>query len=148
MFYDVSDLRSDEIFLKLNRTCDAQPEKNWLPAYYFDICLLDGTSIGGCDLRIGHNDKTYLGGNIGYAVNEEYRGHHYAAKACELLFMLARKHGMDHVIITCDPVNAASNRTCERLHGEYLETADIPEDNEMFEAGKRQVKIYRFDLAG
>ena len=46
MFYDVSDLKTDEIFLKLVKTCGAQPEKQWVPAYCFDICLLDGTKIG------------------------------------------------------------------------------------------------------
>ena len=61
MFYDVTDLKDEEIFLRLVKTCDEQPEKQWLPAYYFDICLLDGTKIGYCDLRIGHNDKTYIG---------------------------------------------------------------------------------------
>ena len=40
MFYDVSDLKTEEIFLKLVKTCDAQAEKRWVPAYYFDICLL------------------------------------------------------------------------------------------------------------
>ena len=81
MFYDVSDLKDSEIFLKLTCTCDAQPEKRWLPAYYFEICLLDGTRVGSCDLRIGHNEKTYFGGNIGFGVDEAYRGHRYAAKA-------------------------------------------------------------------
>lgn len=111
MFYEVNDLRDDEIFLKLIRTCDAQPEKRWLPAYYFEICLLDGQRVGYCDLRIGHNDKTYIVGNIGYGIDEAYRGHHYAAKACRLLLKQAKKHGMDYLIITCAPENAASART-------------------------------------
>ncbi len=146
MFYAADDLKTAEIFLRLEKTCEAQPEKRWVPAYYFDICLPDGTKAGHCDLRIGHNDKTYIGGNIGYGVDEPYRGHHYAAKACELLFQLARKHGMAYVIITCDPANAASSRTCQIAGGKYMETADIPEDNEMYAEGKRQVMIYRFDL--
>ena len=146
MFYDVEDLKTDEIFLKLYKTCEAQPEKRWLPAYYFEICLPDGTKVGTCDLRVGHNDKTYIGGNIGYAVDEEYRGHHYAAEACRLLFQQAKKHGLDYVIITCDPSNVASYKTCEYAGGSYIETADIPEDNEMYAEGKRQVRIYRFDL--
>jgi len=29
--------------------------------------------------------------------------HHYAAKACIILKSLARKHGMDKLIITCNP---------------------------------------------
>ena len=146
MFYGVSDLKTEDIFLKLNKTCGAIPEKQWVSAYYFDICLPDGTKIGSCDLRIGHNSKTYIGGNIGYGIDERYRGHHYAAKACGLLFRQAKKHGMDHLIITCDPSNKASSRTCELAGGTYIETADIPKDNEMYAEGKRRVMIYRFDL--
>lgn len=147
MFFDAEDLRTNEIFLKLSKTCDAQPEKKWLPAYYFDICLLNGISIGHCDLRIGHNEKTYIGGNIGYGIDEEYRGHHYAATACELLFKQARKHSMDYLIITCVPDNIASSRTCEITGGKFLEIANIPEDNEMYTEGKRQVKIFKFDIS-
>lgn len=146
MFFDIEDLRTNEIFLKLTKTCEAQPERKWLPAYYFDICLLNGTVIGHCDLRIGHNEKTYIGGNIGYGIEEEYRGNHYAAKACELLFKQAKKHGMDYLIITCIPDNIASSRTCEISGGELLEITNIPKDNEMYLKGKRQVKIFKFKI--
>ena len=146
MFHDVSDLRTEELFLRLVRICDAQPEKKWLPAYYFDICLPDGQKIGYCDLRIGHNEKTHIGGNIGYGIDEAYRGHHYAAKACALLFLQARKHGMTYLTISCQPSNAASSRTCQLAGGTFVETAPIPEDNEMYAEGKRQVMIYRFEL--
>ena len=146
MFYDVDDLRSDEIVLKLTKTCEAQPEKRWLPAYYFDICLLNGTPIGKCDLRIGHNEKTYIGGNIGYGIDEPYRGHHFAAKACRLLFHQAKKHGLDYLIITCDPKNTASSRTCEIAGGKFIKIEAIPQDNELYAEGKREVKIFRFDI--
>ncbi len=145
-FFDTSDLKSDEIFLRLTKTCDAQPEKRWLPVYYFDICLPDGTRIGNCDLRIGHNEKTYIGGNIGYRVDEAFRGHHYAAKACRLLFRLAEKHGLDHLFITCRPENLASAGTCEDAGGKFVEIAAVPEDNEMYADGAGQVRIYRFDI--
>ena len=145
-FYPTDDLRSDELYLRLERTADAQPEKRWLPAYYFSVCLNDGTKIGYCDLRIGHNDKTCIGGNIGYGIDAAHRGHHYAAKACALLFRQAAKHGMDYLIITCVPENAASAKTCELAGGQYLETAAIPEDNEMYAEGKRRVMVWRFDL--
>ena len=90
MFYDTQDLKDNDIYLRLNKTCEEQPEKKWLPAYYFDICLLDGEKVGHCDLRIGHNQKTYIGGNIGYGIDEAFRGNHYAAKACKLLFRQAK----------------------------------------------------------
>ena len=146
MFYDTEDLRDGEIMLQLERTAEGNPEKNWVPAYYFGICLADGTRIGQCNLRIGHNDRLYIGGNIGYGIDEGYRGHHYAAKACRLLFRQARKHELGYVIITCDPTNIASSRTCELADGAYLETADIPEDHDMYERGLRRVMVYRFDL--
>ena len=146
MFYDTSDLKTEEIYLRLNRTADAVPEKQYVPAYYFDICLPDGTKIGYCDLRVGYNDKTYIGGNIGYGIDEPYRGNHFAAKACALLFRQAKKHGMDYLTISCQPSNKASSRTCEIAGGTYIGTEDIPEDNEMYAEGKRQVMIYRFEL--
>ena len=145
-FLPVDDLQSDELFLRLEEASEAKPEKRWLPAYHFGICLPDGTRIGCCDLRIGHNDKTYVGGNIGYGIDAPYRGHRYAAKACALLFRQARKHGLDYVIITCVPENRASSRTCELAGGVLLETARIPEGNEMYAEGKREVLVYRFDL--
>ncbi|MBQ8160010.1 MAG: GNAT family N-acetyltransferase [Clostridia bacterium] len=146
-FYPVDDLKDDVIFLRLNHTADARPEKRWLPAYYFDICQMDGTKVGYCDLRIGHNEKTYIGGNIGYGIIEAHRGHRYAARACRLLFRQAGKHGMEYVIITCDPDNRASARTCELAGGTYLETASIPPDNEMYLEGKREAMIWKFSLA-
>ena len=145
-FYSADDLWDNEIMLLLERTCEAQPEKDWVPAYYFSVCLLDGTKIGQCDLRIGHNDRLYIGGNIGYRIDEAYRGHHYAAKACRLLFRLARRHGLEYVIITCDPSNKASSETCRLAGGRYLETAPVPEWHNMYAEEKRLVMIYRFDL--
>ena len=83
----------------------------------FKICLPDGTQAGVCDLRIGHNEGVYYGGNIGYGVGEPHRGRHYAGKACLLLFQLAKKHGMDYLYITCNPENTASRKTCEYAGG-------------------------------
>ena len=67
--------------------------------------------------------------------------------ACKLLFRQAKKHDMTYLIITCDPTNKASSRTCELAGGAYIETTAIPEDNEMYEEGKREVMIYRFEIA-
>ncbi len=145
-FLDTSFLKSDEIFLRLVKTCPAQPEKKYLPAYKFEICLLGGTRVGECDLRIGHNDKTYLGGNIGYSVDEAHRGHHYAGKAVVLLKALARLHDMAHIFITCVPENIASKKSILFAGGEYVETRDLPKDNDMYLEGKRRVKIFKISL--
>lgn len=145
-FLSADDLRSEEIFLRLAGVSEAQPEKGIVPAYAFDICLPGGAAIGGCSLRVGHNARTYIAGNIGYHIDEPYRGHRYALKACGLLFELARRHGMDRLIITCAPDNAASARTCELAGGQFVELAPVPEDDELYAQGKRHVRVYRFDL--
>ena len=142
IFFRTDDLYDEEIALKLAITCEEIPTKQYVPAYFFDICLLDGTIIGACDLRIGHNEKTYIGGNVGYRISESYRGHHYAAKACNLLFKLAKKHGMEYLIITCGVSNVASYKTCLYLDCEFLGIEDVPETNELYETLK-QVRIYK-----
>ncbi len=146
MFLDTDFLQNDEIKLVLEKTVDGDDEKGRVPAYHFAICDLDGNKMGACDLRIGHNDKLYYGGNIGYRIDEPYRGHHYAGKACLLLFELARVHELGYVIITCNPNNYASRKTCEYVGGELLEIAELPVDNDMRARGETCECIYRIAL--
>lgn len=117
-------------------------EKQYLPIYIFDICLLDGTIIGECNLRVGYNDLSSIVGNIGYGIHESYRGHHYASKACRLLFILAKKHQMDYVIISCEPENAASIKTIESLDGQFLGIEKVPNDCDAYMKGVRYLKRY------
>lgn len=144
MFLKTDFLKNEEIQLILEKTVNEDKEKEWLPAYHFAICNNDGEKMGTCDLRIGHNDKVYYGGNIGYRIEEMYRGHHYAGKACLLLFELARKHNLDYLIITCNPDNYASRRTCEYAGGQLLEIVELPEDNDMRLEGETEKCIYKF----
>lgn len=146
MFIDTEFLNNDEITLVLEKTVDGDVVKEWVPAYHFAICNNKGIKVGVCDLRIGHNDKLFYGGNIGYRVEEEHRGHHYAGKACLLLFELARKHDMEYLIITCNPDNYASRKTCEYAGGELLEVVELPEDNDMRDDGETEKCIFRFQL--
>ena len=146
MFFDTDFLKNDEICLQLDHVSKADPVKQWVPAYYFNICLLDGTPVGKCDLRIGHTQGLYIGGNIGYSVDEPYRGHHYAGKACRLLFELAKKHELGYVYITCNVNNTASAKTCEYAGGTRVATEPVPEENDMYQRGYRQVYVYRFEL--
>lgn len=146
LFINTDFLRNDEIQLILEKTVDEDIEKEWVPAYHFAICNDSGKKMGTCDLRIGHSDKLYYGGNIGYRINEEYRGKHYAGKACLLLFELARKHDLKYLIITCNPENHASRRTCEYAGGKLLEIVELPEDNDMRDDGETEKCIYRFEL--
>ena len=144
MFFDTGDLRNDEIFLKLVKAEKSKSKQRWAPCYLFKICLSDGgAEIGLCDFRIGNTEKLYFGGNIGYRVYEPYRGFHYAAKACLLLFELAKKHKMPYLYITCNPDNFASRRTCEYAGATLESIIDLPEDNDMYLIGERKKCIYK-----
>ena len=144
MFFDTRFLRNEEIILRLAKTAPADSEKGYVPAYYFDICSArTGKAMGRCDLRIGHTENLYYGGNIGYSVREEYRGRHYAGKACLLLFELARLHKMEYLYITCNPENIASRKTCEYVGGVLKATVDLPTNNEMYQKGDRRKCVYK-----
>lgn len=147
-FLDTSNLKNDEIYLKLYKTSEAFPEMNYVPAYYFKICRVKGDiEVGNCALRIGFNDNIYYGGHISYEVEEKFRGNHYAGKSCFLMFKLAEKHGMDFVYLTCDTDNFASRKTCEYIGSSFIKIEDLPEDNEMYIAGDRQKCIYKYSFA-
>ena len=147
MFLDTSFLENDEFRLCLQKTVDGNAEKEWLPAYHFAICDKQGREMGVCDLRIGHNLNVYYGGNIGYRIYEKYRGRHYAGKACLLLFELAKKHNMEYLIITCNPDNYASRKTCEYAGCHLVEIVRLPEDNDMrIEDGETEKCIYRIEI--
>ena len=146
MFYDTDFLKSDEIELKLRKLSPADPVNGKVPAYHFDIVSRSGDIMGECDLRLGHNERLYYGGNIGYKIEEKYRGHRYAAKSCRLLFELAKTHELEYLIITCDPDNIPSLKTCELLGGRFLGTFELPMDSDMRERGSAQKCIFRFEL--
>ena len=147
VFYDTGDLCDGEIALRLVSKGKRNPKKRWAPTYYFAIVrVADGMVVGHCDFRIGNTEKLFFGGNIGYRVLPAHQGHHYAGKACVLLCALARRHGMPYLIITCNPENAASGRTCAYAGGVLLGVVDLPADNDMYENGERRKCIYKIDL--
>lgn len=147
MFYENIDLYNEEIYLKLQQTSMGIKIKMYVPSYYFKICRrTDDAEIGKCDLRIGHNENTLYAGNIGYEVYEEYRGNHYAGKACLLLLELARLHGLGYLIITCAVENTASRKTCEYCNAKLSGIVDIPSWHEMYRMGRRKSCQYEIIL--
>ena len=146
-FFDTSNLKDNEIYLSLTGTYEEIPEKKWVPSYSFDICLLDGTKIGFCNFRIDNSELTKYCGNIGYGIDENYRGHHYSACASKLLLKLAKKHNLKYVLINCEPDNIVSNKICQSLNAEFIETVDIPKTHEMYYEGKRQMNIYKIKIS-
>ncbi len=143
MFFKDIDLHDDELKLVLRETKEAIPERKHVPAYCFDIALLDGTVVGNCSLKIWHTPVIWFAGNIGYEVYEPYRGHRYAAKACRLLYPLAIRHNLDYLIITCNVSNSASERSIQLAGGMFIAEQDVPQDYEQYRKGSKRVRIYK-----
>ena len=116
------------------------------PAYRFELWV-GGERIGTASLRIASGDyyERYAG-QIGYGIDLPHRGHRYAARACLLLFRLARLHGLTTLWITCNPENVASRRTCELVGGELVEIVDVPPELDLYREGDRQKCRYRIQL--
>lgn len=115
--------------------------------YYFDIYLHGThTRVGYTDLRIGKSSYLYYLGNVGYRIDEPYRGHHYAREAVKMVLPYARKKGMKELTITCDPENEASRRTLDGLGGKCLGDLSVPFGNPLYFEGYRVKRVYCFDL--
>ena len=82
---------------------------------------------GRISLRLGESECVYYFGHIGYHVDPPYRGHGWAARACALLEPLMIRRGKQSVVITTDPDNIPSRRTCENLGCELERIVDVPE---------------------
>ena len=118
-----------------------------LPTLYIQISegivpLTVDDIVGRCDLRLGQTKTLDLAGHIGYTIYVPYRGHHYAAKACQLLFKQASYLKMKELIITCNTDNIASYRTCELAGCEFIETKIVPKDHVLYAQGDREKAIF------
>ena len=129
------------------------PGAGRLPAYHFWMRVDPPVGdppveiAGGMNLRIGTNPEIELfSGNIGYHVYPPARGHRLAERACRLILPLARRHGMERLWITCNPDNAASRRTCERLGAKLVEIVTIPKDHPFRARGETEKCRFLLEL--
>jgi tagatose 1,6-diphosphate aldolase len=82
-----------------------------------------GETVGIIRLRLT-NEIEFLNfyGHIGYFIKTKFRGNGYACKAFKMLFPLIRYHEIKPVIITCDPNNIGSIKTCKRVGATHIKT--------------------------
>ena len=147
-FNDYRPFTDGEIEVVVRETYSGIEQSEFVAAYHFDIRLpARSETIGAVNLRIGNSrDIVMYAGHIGYGIDPAYRGHRYAAKACNLISQVALDHGLKTLWITCNPDNWASRRTCEILGCKFVEIIDLPEDTDMYRAGERRKCRYRWDL--
>jgi hypothetical protein len=107
-------LASDgELTLQFTECTSAGASIFGVPMYTFAMRHAQtGENMGRIRLRVGWNEESIrFAGQIGYLVEQEFRGNHYAERACRLIAPLARRHGLSELWITCQPENLASRRT-------------------------------------
>ena len=88
----------------------------------------DKNEIGQISYRDGESRYVYYYGHIGYHIDEPYRGHHYALLACRLIEREIALSGKSSVVITCDPDNLPSRKTCLGLGCLFERIAEVPDD--------------------
>lgn len=142
-------LYDDEVRLRFVRYASSGDYGGYVPRYCFHIVRKgqEHIEVGRCDLRIGYNEELDFSGHIGYNVNSEHRGHGYAKKASRLLLRLAFHLGMDEVLITCNPDNVPSRRTCESLGGRFAGIFPVPEWAAVYRDGDREKCRFYYDSA-
>lgn len=124
---DFGPVNVGDLELRLEAKLQAQPEKNYLPAYRFGLLhRATGQRIGEIGLKIG--DPPPDSGHIWYRVLPEHRGHHYATRALQLILPLAKHHAINPLRITCRTDNMASRRTCELAGASYIGTIQMPDN--------------------
>ncbi len=134
-------LDDGEVKLKFATKHIDRTENGWGTSFIYDIIVLNKI-VGRCDLRLGSGYTIEYAGHIGYSVYLPYRGHHYAAKACLLLFKQAKHLGMTELFITCNTDNIASYRTCELAACTFIGTKMVPSDHELYFQGDREKAIF------
>jgi tagatose 1,6-diphosphate aldolase len=147
-FLPVGRLIDDDLELMLAAREPLNPNIGWVPTYRFDM-RCSRRYAGSISLRIANTEDIvmYLG-HIGYNVDVQFRGRHFAARSCGLVFPLARQHGINPVWITCNPDNWASRRSCELAGGELVEIVDVPPNNSLYHRGDYQKCRYKINLTG
>ena len=146
VFLDDFDVLSDgEITLIITQKYKGDDEL--LPFYYYDVIAKNET-VGKISIRIGSNYHSYFNGNIGYEIDENFRGNNYALKACKLVLQVAKAHGMNELILTCDESNIASYKTIENLGAQLIEIIKPPKDYFAYRENMEKQRIYKLNISG
>ena len=82
--------------------------------------------MGYVSLRLGESPALYYLGHIGYRIEEKFRGHGYAGRACRMILPFIQQLGLRSVVITTNVENTPSRRTCERLGCPLERIAPVP----------------------
>jgi len=103
-------------------------KENWVPDSTYWLVDEEYRILGAVNIR--HTLSEYLfnaGGHIGYGVRPSERQKGYATKMLALALEETKKLGINSVLVCCDAVNTASDKTIRNNGG--VEDTDFVEDN-------------------
>ena len=100
----------------------------------------------GIDVRIGYSIDYYVVGQIGYGIDEPFRGNSYSTKACLALLPMLKAHGFKRILVTTDECNIASRRSFEKIGASFIETIYTPKWSVLYNEGQRRTSIYEWIL--
>jgi tagatose 1,6-diphosphate aldolase len=122
----------------------ADPERQRVPSYHFQIFNSTGAEVGYINLRVGDTPHVLVcAGHIGYEVLEKFRGHGHAGDACRAIAPFVRTL-YSAVTITCNPENIASIRTIEGLGATFTDVVPVPPDDPHYQSGARIKRRYKW----
>lgn len=94
---------------------------------------VDGELVGRTSIRFSFNDfLAYRGGHIGYAVCPQFRRRGYATEILRASLVIARNHGVERVLLTCDDTNIGSATVIENNGGVLEAVVEDPNDGVRF----------------
>ena len=126
---------------KLRLVYRADFKRRGMICHEFDI-FVGETRVGECFLREGDSTRIMTLGNVGYRIDEEHRGHSYAALSLKALARVAKLYGIGRLVICCLPTNAASCRSCEKAGAVLDTTLELCENDDSYAYGTRFVRRY------
>ena len=142
---DLYHIEGESIELRLIDTYEGRGGA--LPFYWWNIILKqNNVAVGKISFRVGHNYHSYYNGNIGYEVDEEYRGYHYSLLACQLVLKVAKYYKMKKIYLSCDYDNVASYKTIEKLGANLIEEVLPPEDYIFYNEEMKTQRIYELKI--
>ncbi|MGK0188133.1 MAG: putative acetyltransferase [Verrucomicrobiales bacterium] len=137
----------NSVALRFSHTFPGNAEYGQVRGYHFRIIPLpDGRDAGHINLRIGDTPHIQqVVGHIGYEVIPALRGNGYAEIASRALAPFAAKF-YDEVILTADPMNAASLHIIENLGARFLDEVAVPQDDIAYQSGAHFKRRYLWDV--